>query len=45
MRVTLDGQPLGSHRSKGCANPTKRWFSFLMTPSAWIDDVKVYRVR
>jgi len=45
MRATLDGKPLGSHRSEGFAHPTKRWFSFLMNPSAWIDDVKVYKVR
>ncbi|MFN9271956.1 MAG: hypothetical protein ACK6DO_02870 [Planctomycetia bacterium] len=45
MRVALDGKPLGSHRSEGFAHPTKRWFSFLMTPSAWIDDVQVYRVK
>jgi hypothetical protein len=45
MRVTLDGKPLGSHRSEGFAHPMKRWFSFLMNPSAWIDDVKVYKVR
>ena len=45
MRVTLDGAPMGSHRSEGFAHPTKRWFSLLMNPSAWIDDVKVYRVK
>jgi hypothetical protein len=45
MRVTLDGTPLGSHRSEGFAHPTKRWFSFLMNPTAWIDDVKVYKVK
>jgi hypothetical protein len=45
MRASLDGRPLGSHRSAGFAHPTKRWFSLLMNPSAWIDDVKVYRVR
>ena len=45
MRVTLDGKPLGSHRSEGFAHPRKRWFSFLMNPSAWIDDVKVYKVK
>jgi hypothetical protein len=45
MRVTLDGAPIGSHRSEGFAHPTKRWFSLLMNPSAWIDDVKVYRVK
>ena len=45
MRVTLDGKPLGSHRSPGFAHQTKRWFSLLMNPSAWVDDVKVYRVK
>ncbi|MCE9630549.1 MAG: hypothetical protein K8S94_07510 [Planctomycetia bacterium] len=45
MRVTLDGKPLGSHRSEGFGHPTKRWFSLLMNPSAWIDDVKVYKVK
>jgi hypothetical protein len=45
MRVTLDGKAVGTHRSEGFAHPTKRWFSFLMNPSAWIDDVKVYKVK
>jgi hypothetical protein len=45
MRATLDGRPLGGHRSAGFAHPTKRWFSLLMNPSAWIDEVRVYRVR
>jgi hypothetical protein len=45
MRVMLDGKPLGSHRSEGFAHPMKRWFSLLMNPSAWIDDVKVYKVK
>jgi hypothetical protein len=45
MRVTLDGKPIGSHRSEGFAHPMKRWFSMQMNPSAWIDDVKVYKVK
>jgi hypothetical protein len=45
MRVTLDGKPLGSHRSEGFAHPMKRWFSLLMNPSAWIDDVEVWKVK
>jgi len=45
MRATLDGKPIGSHRSEGFAHPMKRWFSMQMSPSAWIDDVKVYKVR
>lgn len=45
MRVTLDGKPLGSHRSEGFSHPMKRWVSLLMNPSAWIDEVKVYKVK
>lgn len=45
MRVSLDGMPVGSHRSEGFAHPTKRWFSLLMDPTAWVDDVEVWRVR
>jgi hypothetical protein len=45
MRVTLDGMPLGSHRSEGFAHPTKRWFSLGIPTTAWIDDVKVYKVK
>lgn len=45
MRVTLDGKPLGSHRSEGFAHPMKRWFSLLMNPSAWVDEVEVWKVK
>lgn len=45
MRVTLNGKPLGSHRSEGFAHPMKRWFSLLMNPSAWIDEVEVWKVK
>jgi hypothetical protein len=45
MRVTLDGQLLGSHRSEGFGHENKRWFSLLMNPNAWVDDVKVYKVK
>ena len=45
MRVTIDGQPVGSHRSEGFAHPMKRWFSLGVGSTAWIDDVKVYRVK
>ena len=45
MRVTLDGKPLGSHRSEGFAHPMKRWFSLLMNPSAWVDEVEAWKVR
>lgn len=45
MRVTLDGKLLGSHRSEGFSHPVKRWFSLLMNPTAWIDDVDVWKVK
>jgi hypothetical protein len=45
MRVTLDGKLLGSHRSEGFGHENKRWFSLLMNPNAWVDDVKVYKVK
>lgn len=45
MRLTIDGKPVASHRSEGFAHPMKRWFSFLIPSTVWIDDVKIYRVR
>ena len=45
VRATLDGTLIGSHRSEGFAHPMKRWFSLLMNPSAWIDEVEVWKVK
>jgi len=45
MRVTLDGKPLGSHRSEGFAHPMKRWFSLGINPTAWVDEVEVWKVQ
>ena len=45
MRLSLDGQRLASHRSAGFAHPVKRWFSFLVSSTVWIDDVQIWRVR
>jgi len=45
MRVSLDGRLVGSHRSEGFAHPVKRWFSLLMNPTAWIDEVEVWKVE
>ncbi len=45
MRVSLDGKLMASHRSAGFAHPTKRWFSFLVPSTVWIDDVKIWKVR
>lgn len=45
MRLTLDGKLLASHHSEGFAHPMKRWFSFLIPSTVWIDDVKVWKIR
>ncbi len=45
MRLTIDGKPIAAHRSEGFAHPVKRWFSFLVPSTVWIEDVKIYRVR
>jgi hypothetical protein len=45
MRLTIDGEAIAAHRSEGFAHPVKRWFSFLIPSTVWIDDVKIYRVR
>lgn len=45
MRLSLDGKPVAAHRSEGFAHPVKRWFSFLIPGTVWIDDVKIYRVK
>jgi hypothetical protein len=45
MRISLDGKLVARHRSEGFAHPAKRWFSFLVPNTVWIDDVKIYKVR
>jgi hypothetical protein len=45
MRLSIDGKVIATHHSEGFAHPAKRWFSFLVSSTVWIDDVKVYRVR
>jgi hypothetical protein len=45
MRVSLDGRLTASHRSEGFAHPVKRWFSFLIPATVWIDDVKIWKVN
>jgi len=44
MRLSIDGKVVAKHRSEGFAHPMKRWFSFLVSSTVWIDDVKVWRV-
>jgi hypothetical protein len=45
LRLNLDGKLVAKHRSEGFAHPMKRWFSFLVPSTVWIDDVKIWRVR
>ncbi len=45
MRLSLDGKVLASHHSEGYAHPMKRWFSFLVPSTVWIDDVKIWKVK
>lgn len=45
LRCSLDGKVVARHRSEGFAHPMKRWFSFLVGSTVWIDDVKVYKVK
>ena len=45
LRFSLDGKLIASHRSEGYAHDPKRWFSFLVGSTVWIDDVKIYKVR
>ena len=45
LRLSLDGTLLARHRSEGFAHPMKRWFSFLVPNTVWIDDVKIWKVK
>lgn len=45
LRLSLDGKLLAHHRSAGFAHPMKRWFSFLVPSTMWIDDVKIWKVK
>jgi hypothetical protein len=45
MRLSLDGCLLVRHRSAGFAHPVKRWSSFLVPGTAWIEDVGIFKVN
>jgi hypothetical protein len=45
MRLSLDGKVIVRHHSEGYAHPMKRWFSFLIPNTVWIDDVKIWKVK
>ncbi len=45
LRLSIDGKPVASHRSEGYAHPMKRWFSFLIPGTVWVEDVKIFKVK
>jgi hypothetical protein len=45
MSVAIDGKPVGDFRSEGISHPTKSRLRLAVNKNAWVDDVKVVRVR
>jgi hypothetical protein len=45
MRLSIDGGLLARHHADGFAHPMKRWLSFLIPSTVWIDDVKIWKVQ
>lgn len=45
MRAMLDGKPAGEFHSEGMAHPTKRMITLAVNKSAWVDDVKVWKLK
>lgn len=45
LRLSVDGKLIARHRSAGYAHPMKRWLSFLVPKTVWIDDVKTWKVK
>jgi hypothetical protein len=45
LRVSVDGKSIGELKSEGFAHPVKRWLSFGFLSTAWIDDVRIWKVR
>jgi hypothetical protein len=45
MRATVDGKFVGQFRSEGIGHPTKRMITLAVNKSAWVDDVKVWKLK
>lgn len=45
MRVNIDGRKAGVFQSPGMAHPTKRMITLAVNKSAWVDDVKIWRLK
>lgn len=45
MQASIDGKLIGQFQSEGIAHPTKRMITLAVNKSAWIDDVKVWKLK
>lgn len=45
MTAIIDGKEVGSFSSEGIAHPTKRMITLAVEKSAWVDDVKVTKLK
>jgi len=45
LRVWVDEKPAGEMRSEGIAHPTKRSIRLIVKKDAWIDDVKIVKLK
>lgn len=45
MRATVDGKFVGEFKSEGIAHPTKHMITLAVNKSAWVDDVKVWKLK
>lgn len=45
MRATIDAKPIGEFKSPGIGHPTKRMITLAVNKSAWVDDVKVWKLQ
>lgn len=45
MRATVDNKPVGEFKSPGIGHPTKRMITLAVNKSAWVDDVKVWKLQ
>lgn len=45
MRASIDGRFVGEFRSPGIAHPTKRMITLAVNKQAWVDDVKIWKLR
>ncbi len=45
IRATLDGKPAGEFKSEGIAHPSKRALRLAVNKSAWVDEVKIWKLK